>query len=84
MNNDKDGNEHMDIKIGLADTARELSIAFAEGHENVLNTVKQAIEDQTPTVTLEDDKGKKYLVRTEKIAYVELGSAQARSVGFMR
>ena len=84
MKKDKDGNEHMDIKIGLADTARELSIAIAEGHENVLNTVKQAIEDQTPTVTLEEDKGKKYLVRTEKIAYVELGSAQARSVGFMR
>lgn len=74
----------MDIKIGLADIARELAINIAEGHQQVLETVQAAIVNNEPTVTLEDDKGKKYLLRTDKIAYVELGSTQARSVGFMR
>lgn len=76
--------EKMDIKIGLADTQRELSIKLPEGQENVIATVEQAIDSGAATFKLEDDKGHVYLIRTERVLYVEQGSAAARSVGFMR
>ncbi|AWB83559.1 DUF3107 domain-containing protein [Corynebacterium liangguodongii] len=74
----------MDIRIGLTDTARELTVASAESQDSVLEQVKAAIAEGAPTVTLADDKGRIYLVRTERIAYVEVGTSTARSVGFAR
>ena len=46
--------------------------------------VEQAINSGAATFKLEDDKGHVYLIRTERVLYVEQGSAAARSVGFMR
>lgn len=74
----------MDIKIGLADSPRELVIKLPEGQDDVLSTVDQAISGGQPTLKLEDAKGQRYLIRTERIVYVEQGTAAARTVGFMR
>lgn len=74
----------MDIKIGLSDTPRELTVSSNESQDDVLDQVDRAIAQGEPTVTLADDKGRKFLVRTDRIAYVEVGSATARSVGFVR
>ncbi|MBL7285336.1 DUF3107 domain-containing protein [Corynebacterium godavarianum] len=74
----------MDIKFGLADTARELVIKLPEGQEDILSVVEQAIESGQSTLKVVDEKERTYLIRTDRIAYVEQGSATARSVGFMR
>lgn len=74
----------MDIKIGLADTARELSIKLPEGQSDIFSTVEQAISGGQAMLKLEDDKGHQYLIRTDKIVYVEQGAAASRTVGFMR
>lgn len=74
----------MDIKIGLADSPRELTIKLPEGQEDIIATVEQAIAGDQSTVKVEDDKGRVYLIRTERIVYVEQGNAAARTVGFMR
>lgn len=74
----------MDIKIGLADSPRELVIKLPEGQEDIIATVEQAIDGGSATLKLEDDKGHRYLIRTERIVYVEQGTAAARTVGFMR
>lgn len=74
----------MDIKIGLADTPRELVIKLPEGQDDVIATVEQAISTGQATFKLEDAKGHAYLIRTDRVAYVEQGSAAARTVGFMR
>ncbi len=76
--------ERMDIKIGLAESPRELSIRLPEGQDNVMAAFEDAIDAGRPTVKLEDEKGNSYLIRTERILYVEQASASARSVGFMR
>lgn len=73
----------MDIKIGLADSPRELTISSPGEQEEILAQVTRAIEGGEPTVSLSDDRGRKYVVRTEKISYVEVGTATARTVGFM-
>ena len=74
----------MDIKIGLADSPRELTIKLPEGQEDIIATVEQAISGGQATLKVEDDKGRVYLIRTDRIVYVEQGSAATRSVGFMR
>ena len=74
----------MDIKIGLADISRELTIRLPEGADAVVGEVERAIEAGTPTIKIEDDKGRNYLIRTDRIVYVERGSAATHSVGFMR
>ena len=74
----------MDIKIGLADSPRELTIKLPEGQDDIIATVEQAIDGGQATLKVEDDKGRVYLIRTDRIVYVEQGTAAARSVGFMR
>ena len=74
----------MDIKIGLADSPRELTIKLPEGQEDIISTVEQAISGGQATLKVEDDKGRTYLIRTDRIVYVEQGTAAARTVGFMR
>lgn len=74
----------MDIKIGLSDSQRELAVSSNQSQDDVLALVGSAIAEGQPTVTLEDDRGRKFLVRTERIAYVEVGNSNARTVGFAR
>lgn len=74
----------MDIKIGLADTPRELVIKLPEGQNDFISTVEQAIDAGQATVKVVDEKERTYLIRTDRVAYVEQGSTTARSVGFMR
>lgn len=74
----------MDIKIGLADTPRELVIKLPEGQNDFISTIEQAIDAGQATVKVVDEKERTFLIRTDRVAYVEQGSTTARSVGFMR
>ncbi|WP_087116037.1 DUF3107 domain-containing protein [Corynebacterium urinipleomorphum] len=74
----------MEIKIGLADSHRELSITSSKGQDELLGEITQAIESGASTVTLDDERGMKYVVRAERILYVELGNSAPRAVGFAR
>ena len=52
----------MDIKIGLADTPRELVIKLPEGQEDFISTIEQAIDAGQATVKVVDDKERTYLI----------------------
>lgn len=71
----------MDIKFGFADTARELVISAAGDQAELTQKINSALADNS-TLELEDDKGRKYLVRTDRVVYVEVGIAKKRAVGF--
>ena len=71
----------MDIKFGFADTARELVISAAGDQAELTQKVNSALADNS-TLELEDDKGRKYLVRTDRVVYVEVGIAEKHAVGF--
>ncbi|MFI7677830.1 DUF3107 domain-containing protein [Actinophytocola sp. NPDC049390] len=73
----------MEVKIGVADTARELLINSSQTPEEVESLVTDALKDSSGTLTLIDDKGRRYLVPSGRVAYVEIGSADARKVGFV-
>jgi hypothetical protein len=72
----------VEVKVGVADTARELTINSSQSPEEVESAVAGALKDSTGTLTLIDDKGRRYLVPSGRIAYVEIGSPDSRKVGF--
>ena len=72
----------MEVKIGLIDSPRELVIATDRDRDEVEKVLTDGLTSGTGVVSLEDDKGRKYLVQSAKIAYAEIGAADARKVGF--
>ncbi len=71
----------MDIVIGIQHTARDISLESDETPEAVTAKVNEALKSGT-ILTLTDSKGRTVLVPAEKIAYVDLGPASGRRVGF--
>ncbi|AKE38629.1 Hypothetical Protein NG00_00590 [Corynebacterium camporealensis] len=71
----------MDIKFGFADTARELVIKAEGTQEELTSQINSALADNS-TLELSDDKGRKYIVRTDRVVYVEIGATKPHAVGF--
>lgn len=71
----------MEVKIGVQNASRELVIESDQSGEDIEATVSKALKDGAALV-LTDAKGRKVIVPTEKLAYVELGSPVAGQVGF--
>ena len=71
----------MDIKFGFADTAREIVIRVAGEQDGYLQQINEALANNS-NVEIEDEKGKKFIVRTDRVVYVEVGSTSQRQVGF--
>lgn len=71
----------LDIKFGFADSPRELVITSAGEQEQLRAQISQALENNS-ILELEDDKGRKYIVRTDRIIYVEVGAVKPHAVGF--
>ena len=74
----------MEVKIGIADSNRELVFKTAMSPEEVQSRVETALTADTGAVLeLEDEKGRRYLVSTGRVAYVEIGESARRPVGFL-
>ncbi|HWR49406.1 MAG TPA: DUF3107 domain-containing protein [Pseudonocardiaceae bacterium] len=72
----------MEIKIGVADSPRELTVSTADSPDEVEALVTEAMRNTQGMLTLVDDKGRRYLVPTSRVAYIEIGPADSRRVGF--
>ncbi|PKQ32818.1 MAG: DUF3107 domain-containing protein [Actinobacteria bacterium HGW-Actinobacteria-2] len=71
----------MEIKIGVQDIGRELTVETTATAAEVEAELKQALTDNG-LLTLTDEKGRKVLIPAAKIAYIDLGQEKARPVGF--
>jgi hypothetical protein len=71
----------VEVKIGVTDSPRELVFTSAQTPDEVEELVTTALR-KSDVLTLTDEKGRRFLVQTGKIAYVEIGVADARRVGF--
>ncbi len=58
----------MDVKIGVADTGRELVVNSTATPEEIEAQVAEAFKDPQSTLTLVDEKGRRILVPSAKIA----------------
>ncbi|GGR17559.1 hypothetical protein GCM10010219_23350 [Streptomyces netropsis] len=61
---------------------REIVLESGQSAEEVERLVADALGGKTPLLSLVDDHGRKVLVPSERLAYVELGEPTARRVGF--
>ncbi|ACC39808.1 MULTISPECIES: DUF3107 domain-containing protein [Mycobacterium] len=72
----------MEVKIGITDSPRELVFGSAQTPGEVEELVSAALRDDSGLLSLDDERGRRFLVAAAKIAYVEIGVADARRVGF--
>ena len=72
----------MEVKIGITDSPRELVFNTAQTPGEVEELVTNALDKGSDVLALTDDKGRRFVVHSAKIAYVEIGAADSRRVGF--
>ena len=73
----------MDIRIGIANSPRELTFESAQSAADIQRTVAEALDQKATHVSLTDEKGRLFVVPTAGLAYVEIGTEEARRVGFV-
>lgn len=73
----------MEIRIGILNAPRELSFESSQSADEVSTAVTTALDGDSSTLRLADNKGSVYIVPTANLAYVELGSEESRRIGFV-
>lgn len=73
----------MDIRIGIANSPREISFESTQTSAEVEKVVADALAVDAKFVKLADGKGTVYVVPTASLAYLEIGSEESRRVGFV-
>jgi hypothetical protein len=72
----------VEIRIGIANSGRELSFETGEPADAVKKSVTDALDASAAHVSFTDVKGNSYLVPTATLAYIEFGTEESRRVGF--
>jgi hypothetical protein len=73
----------VEVKIGVSDSPRELLFNSNQTPEEVEAAVTTALgKGGSEVLTLTDDKGRRFLIQTSKVTYIEIGAADTRRVGF--
>jgi hypothetical protein len=72
----------VEVKIGVQNTNRELVLDSPESSDDVEKTVSAALTGDDHLLVLKDSKGRKVLVPTDKLAYVEIGTSTSGQVGY--
>jgi len=73
----------VEIRIGLANSPRELSFESEEAADAVKKAVTDALESGTGYLSFTAAKGNSYVVPTASITFVEVGTDHSRRVGFV-
>jgi hypothetical protein len=74
----------LDIRIGIADHPRELTIELSEDtdRDNIKASVDAALSGEAPTLWLTDIKGRDVGVPSGRLAWVEIGPSSSYPIGF--
>jgi Protein of unknown function (DUF3107) len=72
----------VEVKIGVTDSPRELIFNSAQTPSEVEKLITDALGEDSGVLALTDEKGRRFLVQSKRIAYVEIGAADVRRVGF--
>jgi hypothetical protein len=71
----------MEIKIGVQHSPRELVVESSESAEDVEKHVADALAGDG-LLALTDSRGRRVLVPTARLAYIEIGGGVSGQVGF--
>ncbi|MEU7565663.1 DUF3107 domain-containing protein [Streptomyces fradiae] len=72
----------MEVKIGVQHAPREIVLESEQSAEDVERAVAEALSGKAQLLSLTDEKGRKVLVPSDRLAYVEIGEPAVRRVGF--
>jgi hypothetical protein len=72
----------VEITIGVQNLPRELSVETDLTADQVGEILKKALGDDDGVLELTDTRGRRVLVPTATIGYVEVGPEETRRVGF--
>ena len=72
----------MDVKIGVQHAARELVLDSTQTADEITEAVSAALTGESRILALTDQGGRRVVVPSDKLAYVEIGEPEARRVGF--
>jgi hypothetical protein len=71
----------VEVKIGVQHASRELVIDSDQSSDEIEKSVAHALEEQTLLI-LSDSRGRRLVVPSDRLAYVEIGSPTVGMVGF--
>ena len=71
----------MEVKIGVQNVAREITIETEASAADVAKAVAEALE-QGSILILTGEKGRQVLVPANVLGYVQIGEQEKRGVGF--
>jgi hypothetical protein len=71
----------VEVKIGIAESQRELVVSSDQTADEVQALVDAALGGGE-LLRLVDEKGRRYVIRSAQIAYVEIAPEDGRRVGF--
>jgi hypothetical protein len=73
----------VEVKIGVQYAQRELVLESPQSPAEIEQIVTDAMANDTGTISLTDEKGRRIIVPVNKVAYVEIAEAAPRAVGFV-
>lgn len=73
----------MEIRIGIKNAGRELAFESDQSAADIEATVASALAGGSKVLTLSDNKGRKFVVPADALAYIEIGAEESRRVGFI-
>lgn len=72
----------MEIKIGVAESPRELVLSSSQTPDEIEKMVGDALKDEKSVLSLTDEKGRRVVIPVSRISYVDIAPADVRKVGF--
>lgn len=73
----------MDIKVGFVASPRDIIINSKEDRDSLITRVEEFLAADAGTLKLEDSRGAVVILVRDQVAYIEVGAAAARAVGFI-
>lgn len=71
----------MDVRIGISDVAREVTVRTEASADDLAEALNKAIADDS-LFEITDTQGRRVFIPASKVAYLDLGSTDSRAVGF--
>jgi len=72
----------VEVKIGVQNVARELSIETDQTAQEVADAVRAALAEPEGMLNLTDSRGREVFVPSAVLAYVQVGESEIGRVGF--
>ena len=71
----------VEVRIGITDSPRELTIELSNSADDIEATVARALHEGSH-VAFTDEKGRRLIVPATKVGFVEVSARSERKVGF--